>query len=371
VSTALEPVPHHSLWRPHFGSGIVEDSKRKRGEDVNANDRYAVEQTRDPVYGEDAYLLQDRETGSTALVLPGLGNNLMSFVAGLGDGRRLEVILGAPAGETRERSVWWGNPILFPFPNRVRDGRFRFEGEEYSLATNLDGTHHEHGLVREVPWRVEEAEGREGGAVLRSCVTTADHPSILRQYPFPFNLTVTYRLAGNSLRCDASVRNSGDRPLPMGFGLHPYFRAPLAAGGSRAECLLHIPARCHWELDPENLPTGRRLSLPPELDFDHPRPLGEIYLDHAYSDLRRAGGETICALRDPLAGVEARVRFGREFPELLVFAPTHLDTVCFEPYTCVTDAVNLAERVPNTGLLVLGPGEAWRGTVWLEVEGLV
>jgi galactose mutarotase-like enzyme len=56
----------------------------------------------------------------------------------------------------------------------------------------------------------------------------------LAQYPFPFTLEVTYRLAASGMEVTGHVRNPGYAPMPYAFGLHPGFRWPLA-GGDKAE----------------------------------------------------------------------------------------------------------------------------------------
>ena len=337
-------------------------------ESVPETGRYEVVTVKDSVFHEEAFSLRDHSAGSSALVIPRLGNNLMSFVAAMPDGRRLEAILGAPAGTTAGNAWRWGNPILFPFPNRVRDARYTFEGRPYRLDANMPEGHHLHGLVCYLPWRVERAAPESRGAMVLCAFKSEEHPDVLRQYPFSFRLAVAYILSGNTLTCEAEVRNLGTNTLPMGFGLHPYFRVPLAPGGSRKECLIAVPANRMWQLDVEKLPTGNQEPVPPELDFRRPRPLDDTYLDHSYTDLVREAGQTICRLNDPRAGVELVEEFGPEFPELVVLAPSDRSTVSFEPYSCVTDAINLFARRPGTGLVSLRPGETWQGSVRFSVR---
>lgn len=336
---------------------------------MRAIGRYVVDTIEDPVFQEEAFVLRDRSFGSSALVIPGLGNNLMSFVAALPDARQLEVILGAPPGATADSAWRWGNPILFPFPNRVRNARYSFGGREYRLDVNMAQGHHLHGLVCYLPWHVDEALAEEEGAVIRCSIRPEDHPDVLRQYPFPSMLKVTYILAGNVLRCEAEVLNEGRTSMPMGFGLHPYLRVPLGPGGRRRECLILVPAKRVWQLDAEKLPTGRQEPVPPDLDFRKPRPLEDIYLDHSYTDLTWEEDRCTCRLIDPVAQVEVVEQFGPEFPELVVLAPSDRSTVSFEPYSCVTDAINLAAQRPDTGLVILDPGARWKGSVKFSVTG--
>lgn len=59
---------------------------------------------------------------------------------------------------TRAGDASRGAPILFPFPNGVPDGRFRFRGHDHTLELNERGRpNHIHGFARDLPWAVEDA----------------------------------------------------------------------------------------------------------------------------------------------------------------------------------------------------------------------
>ncbi|MHB1006998.1 MAG: aldose epimerase family protein [Chloroflexota bacterium] len=327
-----------------------------------AGDRYTVITERDPTFGVEAFVLHDLQTGSRARVLPSLGNNLMGFAPVLAAGP-LEVML-VPA--TRDGAVGhssYGSPILFPFPNRIRLARYTFEGRAYQMEINTPEGHHIHGLVRSRPWRVLEATGTPTGAMLRAVFAAADHPDVLRQVPAPFTLAVTYYLKANTLRLTAEARNVGTRAMPMGFGVHPYFRLPLNAAGRPYDCSICVPASRLWVLDHAKMPTGRIEAVPPDLDYRVCRAVGEAELDHVYTGLKRERGSTVCRLHDGLAAADLSVRFGPEFSSVVVYAPADRPTLCFEPYTCVTNAVNLANSQAETGLVILKPGDVWRGGV--------
>jgi aldose 1-epimerase len=337
---------------------------------MDASARFAVERARDPVFGVDAYLLRDHHSGSLARVLPPLGNSLMSFAAGL-PGRRQEVLLSPAPEERAPRPTHFGVPLLFPFPNRIRRGVFKFQGHTYHMDITTPEGHHSHGLVRDRPWRVTLAAATPRGAVLRSVFEGERHGDVMRQYPFPFLLTVTYTLADDSLQLEAVAKNTGSRPMPMGFGIHPYFRLPLAEGGRPGVCQVQVPARRLWVLDADKLPLPRTEAVPPDLDFRTLRDLGEAELDHLYADLGRENGVATCRLRDPQARAEVSVSFGPEFPFVVLFAPAERPTICFEPYSCLTDAPNLTDAGQESGLVVLKPGATWQGRVLFRVRDTV
>ncbi len=103
--------------------------------------------------------------------------------------------------------------VLAPWPNRLEEGRYEFDGEAYQVPLN-EPPQAMHGLVRWASWRpVARAEDLvELEQVL--------HPQ--PGYPFSLRLTVEYRLGADGLTVRTSAENVGDRALPFGVGHHPY-----------------------------------------------------------------------------------------------------------------------------------------------------
>ncbi|MBI2939892.1 MAG: aldose 1-epimerase [Chloroflexi bacterium] len=328
--------------------------------------RFTVERIPEHHDGADAYELRDSAAGSSARLVPARGINLLSFVGSV-DECPVETILGPTPDQASASAFTFGNAILFPFPNRIRQSRFRWRGREYPLRPNWRGEHQIHGLITDHPWSLVRAAGTEAGALLHSRLVPTDDPVVAEQYPFPCRLDMIYTLCGGALRVDVTIENTGEGEMPFGFGMHPYFRMPLAAGGDRARCLVEVPAGRQWALDGDCLPTGEVVPVPPERDFRRLRAIGDLSLDDVYTDVAFAGDSTRCRLSDPAAEVELQVEFGRQFREIVVYAPPSRPTICFEPYTCPTDAANLEDRGVPAGVLTLAPGASWSAWVVIRV----
>lgn len=295
---------------------------------------YAVE-TKD-VDGVVVYELR-QSNGVVARIAPALGNNCFSFEAG---GERLDL---PPFDEFLKKPTSHGMPILFPFPNRLRDGKFTFAGKTYHVDPPR------HGFVRDKAWMVRELDAcTKLGAFLKASLDTADHPSILSQFPFPFRIEVTYCLERGVLSMHVHVFNTGSEPMPCGFGIHPYFARPPRAR-------LQVPARKRFELD-DALPTGRLEDLAGAYDFQIAAEVG-CSLDDIYTDLKAdAFGLVSCLLSSAEADDALVVEFkARDFPHIVLFTPpSPRQAVCIEPYTCPTDAFNLGRDV-----MVLHPKKNW------------
>ena len=120
--------------------------------------------------------------------------------------------------------MWQGNPefwtgrapLLFPICGRLFEGKYTYEGKEYALDR--------HGFARKCAFDVVSATDERVVLSLRSNEQTR------KQYPFDFELLVSYELRGNTLISDVVMNNMGDKPLIATFGAHPAFNVPLDTG---------------------------------------------------------------------------------------------------------------------------------------------
>jgi aldose 1-epimerase len=278
--------------------------------------------------------------GAHAEIVPEWGNNCISF-------RVPEPILEpVPFGEILSRPTSYGIPILFPFPNRIRDGRFGFRGEHFTVHPDR------HGFVRNKRWQVQ-ATGADvaKGAWITSRIEADWYPEdILAQFPFPFRLEVTHCLKEGQLEITAVATNTGSSEMPCGFGLHPYFRRPEHG-------TLQVPAGKRWELV-NQLPTGDRLDADGAYDLRYPRDVLTLNLDDIFTDLiAGADGLVRCVLDDRTRGIRTTVEFDRgTFPNVVIYTPpVPRQAICIEPYTCPTDAFNLHGRGVDAHLVLLAP----------------
>lgn len=311
------------------------------------------------------------DVGHEARIAPAAGFNAFSFTVPQ-EGERVPVLIEPPSDDVlRGGGFSFGCPILFPFPNRTGNGRYVFGGREYQLDVNYKDGNAIHGLVADSPWQVlDSGAGDEQGSWVSARFDTEQHPEVLRQYPFPCVLTVTWALRDGALHLHAQAQNTGAAALPMGFGIHPWFPAPLTPRGQRAECVLTVPARGRWELESEEqlIPTGDILPLEDGFDFSRGAKLGRQFLDDVYTGLIYEGGEHVCTVDDKISGLRLEVRASSVFREHVVYAPLDRDVICLEPYTGTTDFVNLSTRDVDAGIVILQPNEQWQGDISITLR---
>ena len=337
--------------------------------------------------GFHGFRLTDSESGAETHVFPQLGDNATTFRTvprGL-DGPPIDVVLPPERlSELARVPFSAGVPILFAFPNRVRDGRYEFEGNTYEMhdlySKKWDHAAGQaiHGLVDDKPWSVEQAAANRAGAFVTCSLRAESFSLVAAQFPFPCRLVVTHRLREGRLHLEAAVHNTGETDLPLGFGLHPWFPAAILPGAilpdvvdtipaqRRAGSEVRMPAAGYWELV-DRMPTGRVLPAEADAtkyDLREFRPLDARHYDDVFTGVRRDDrGWSEAALRDPESGLELFVAAGPEFREWVLYAPPDRSVVAIEPYTCTTDAANLAARGIDSGLIALPPGETWGSEV--------
>jgi aldose 1-epimerase len=313
---------------------------------------------------ETIWVLEAPDGRARAEVWPTGGFNCYHWQVARIEGE-LSLLYAAPDFFTSGRPTRTGIPVLFPFPNRIRDGRFTWDGKQYQLPLNdSSGKNAIHGFACRSAWRVVEVGADEQSAwVTGEFQGSVDAKDTAGLWPADYVLRLTYRLTPDSLRLEALVSNPDQTPLPFGLGYHPYLRI-----WSGAEARVTAPAGACWELQ-DGLPTGKRLPLDAARNLNEPRPFESLQLDDVLTDLPATTlPDGLCrrgTVRQPGATVE--VLADPAFRDLVVFTPSHREAVALEPYTCVTDAVNLQQRGVDAGWLVLPPQQTWAGVVELRL----
>lgn len=310
-------------------------------------------------------VLNDAQTQASARISTDIGFNCFEFLARV-SGTTVSVIDAAEGFEQGDKPVSHsGIPILFPFPNRIREGRFSWNGTSYELPESLVGYEGSgnaiHGFCLDRPWRVtEQTESR----VTAEFQTSIDAPERLPLWPADAKICVSYSLSGNCLRADFTVTNPDSTPLPWGLGTHAYFRIPVASDSASEHCTVHAPTAKCWELD-QCLPTGRIIDAPAGADLSSGPQFDGLNLDDVYTNVRSERGVVSCRIVDGKSGLQVEQRSDDSFREIVAFTPPWTSAVCLEPYTCTTDAINLQQQGVDAGLRVLEPGESWKG--WIEI----
>jgi galactose mutarotase-like enzyme len=287
----------------------------------------------------------------------------VAVVVELGGGLRTYTVAGQEVvdgyGED-ELPAGGAGQILAPWPNRLRDGRYTWQGQTYQVDLS-EPVHHNaiHGLVKWLPW---EAAPVSTAAVTFSC-QFAPNPG----YPWRLELTTTWSLEAAGLRAQHTATNLSDSAAPFGFGAHPYLILP---GTKVDDLVLSVPAERRLLLDGRKLPIGATPVAGTDWDYTGGRRIGAAKLDTAFGGgpgATAAGGDaaaggsaavlsTVDGARRVTVWADGAFRWWQAFTSDALAAPRTRRSVGIEPMTCPPDAFHSGRDV-----VTLEPGQTWRG----------
>jgi len=295
-----------------------------------------------PPSGEQIELRHGDQTAVAVTVGGGLRSYQVGGVDVL-DGFAADAMADGARGQT-----------LIPWPNRVRDGKWTWQGEERQLAITEPAQHNAiHGLVRWLGWTVAD---RAADSVTLRCATWPQ-PG----YPWPLEVSVRYAVGDEGLTVEQSITNRGDNPAPVAAGAHPY----LTVGTDRVDdAVLHVDAGAWIDTGEQQIPTGVVPVEGTPYDFREPRPIGTTEIDYTFTQLRRGDdGRFTLTLRHPSEQRAVALWVDESYDYVEVFTGDALPDPArrrrglgVEPMTAPPNAL-----ASGTSLRVLAPGETWTG----------
>lgn len=248
---------------------------------------------------------------------------------------------------------------LIPWPNRIRHGRYAWNGrtEQLDLSEPEKGGAI-HGLTRWANWEVEQQA--------ESYLSLVHTQHACQGWPWVLSCRLEYRLDASGLSVHTTVVNRSSTPCPFGTGAHPYLTV-----GTRAIDPAHVrvPGTVYLPVDKEGIPTGRERVDGTPYDLRTMQPLGERQIDVTYTDLERdADGRARVHLAHPDGSPAVALWADEAYPYFEIFTGDTLPQedrrrtgLGVEPMTCAPDAFNSGQ-----GLITLAPGQTHTATWGVE-----
>lgn len=226
---------------------------------------------------------------------------------------------------------------LVPWPNRIRDGRYTFDGVDYQLPiSEVPRNTALHGLGEGTAWQLVRHTDTEVAQ------TTVIYPQT--GWNGVLEVTITHALDNEGLTVTATARNVGATRAPYGYGVHPYISADL----STTE--LRLPFAQELLVDPERLLPIELSHVTPEHDFRGGRTVGDTGFDTAMTGADGAWEIVIIDRRRRVS-----LWADETLPWFQIFSTPTRDALAVEPMTCGPDAFN--EGPTHDGMIVLNPGD--------------
>ena len=227
----------------------------------------------------------------------------------------------------------YASSILFPFANRVKDGKYRFMSKNYCLECNETKAQNAlHGLIFNKKFvLVDENISRKSALVKLSYSESEPHPG----FPFLFTIDLIYKISTNKIELKVEVSNTGKKSFPFTIGWHPYFKIY-----EKSKSFLRLKSSKKIDSDERNITTGIKNITTP-----NPLLLNNINLDDAFIlDKNKVMIETL--------SYKAKLTFSAPSNYLQLYTPKNSNTIAIEPMTGVSDSFN-----NGIGLKKLNPNE--------------
>lgn len=236
-----------------------------------------------------------------------------------------------------------GTPLI-PWPNRLADGAYRFDGTDYQVPLTEPDKHNAiHGFLTWRSWQAVEHQDH------RVVMGTRLRP--MGGYPFALDIQVAYDLGPGGLTVTTTATNIGDQTAPYGCGQHPY----LSPGrGLIDDCSLRLGAATRILTDdPRQLPTGTEAVEGTDYDFRAGKRLGGQHLDAPFTDLERdQDGKAWARLTAP-DGTAVELWVDEHYPIIEIYTgdtlspPRRRAGLGTEPMTCPPNAFQTGTDVTH------------------------
>jgi len=311
-------------------------------------------QVREEEFGTNSvFKLLDTKTGEFVSILPCLGGSINQMTLN-NKGNLIKIMDGYSSIRDAEKNLTssFKGSNLFPFPNRIADGKYNFNNQVYQLTLNFPQENNAiHGLLFDEEFKIVDKQDGATGSMLILEYEAKE----AKGYPFRYYFKTLYRLReNNGFECEIQVTNLMDHPIPVAHGWHPYFKL----GESQINDLqLQFQAKNILKVDKRNIPTGESISYN---KFNKLTTILDINLDNCFrlsEENERA--ETIIMNKSSDFGYKIWQETGSyKYNYLQIYTPPHRKSIAIEPMTCIPDAFNNKE-----GLIILSPSESF-SVIW-------
>lgn len=234
--------------------------------------------------------------------------------------------------------------ILFPFANRIKDGKYTFNGGHFQLETNQKEENNAlHGLVYNKTFEVINLKTSSNAA---SVLLEYNETNISEGFPYTYTIQLEYTFSKENFKLKINIKNTDSKSFPFTLGWHPYF-----VSANLHESSLQLDSNEKMVLDDRNITTGTT-----ETDTTK---LVKI-ADNQFDDCWVLNSDEVL-FKTPKYNLKFNATGDNNF--LQVYTPPRENTIAIEPTTGVSDSFN-----NNIGLQTLEPNEEYAITWSLNIK---
>ncbi|GAA4305311.1 aldose epimerase family protein [Aestuariibaculum suncheonense] len=219
----------------------------------------------------DQYTLKNEKGMEVSIIT--FGGIITNWTAPDKNNNYKDVVLGYETLAPYETNPTFFGALIGRYGNRIANGKFSLNGEEYALATN-DGSNHLHGGTKgfdKVVWTASETQTDSTA----SLVLTYLSKDMEEGYPGNLNTKVVYTLDNNNaLRVDYEAIT--DKPTIVNLTQHSYFNLTGDFSKTILNHKLSIDADQFVPVNETLIPTGELVKVEgTPFDFRTAKPIGQ------------------------------------------------------------------------------------------------
>ena len=238
----------------------------------------------------------------------------------------------------------YASSILFPFVNRIKDGKYTFNNSKYQLSCNEgDKNNALHGLVYNKTF------------VCTKKILTLNYASVTLKYkdfgrhlgfPFKFDIELTYTLNKKGIILSVKIDNKDKKNFPFSIGWHPYFYSKNLDNST-----LNFSSNKKYVFDNQQIISGTT-----DLNIEMPFQLKAVTLDDCYP---------LKTNEIDFSTPEYSFNIGSTSKEnfLQLYTPEVHNVIAIEPMTGAADNFN-----NKIGLQTLQPNETYNMKWLIAIE---
>lgn len=302
-------------------------------------------------FGSAEKIVLSHPSGLSAEILPQYGAALNAFHIIARNGDIVNIIDGYLSDtEPAETAALYKGVFLFPFPNRLKDGKWKYNGQTLQFPINEKARNNAlHGFLFDAKFEIEETSA---SVEMASVLLRYRPKSIPKYYPFDYQMEIEYILTeGQGLAVKTKVQNINKIDLPYGLGFHPYFKT----GSSINDLIFQMADVKSLDVDSQMIPNGAKTNF---RLFDNPQIIGETSLDTCFEILKPD------IFKVHILDTEKKLKFtvwqesgidGLGY--LQIYTPPHRKSIAIEPMTSKANA--LQDQSPDLQILEAGNAQTY------------
>ena len=295
-------------------------------------------------------IFENKESGCRFSLVPEFGATVLELIF---NGKNILDHYQSP--EELEVGAWSKNAVLFPFPNRLKNGQYETDGKKYQFPINDNNTQNAlHGLGHQKPFSVKHIELSSTEAKI---ICTYQDEGENESYPFPFVCKISFCIkTDNEFEVELFFQNNSQQRIPVGLGWHPYFILSEKIN----DCFLQMPTCQMIEVDEYMIPTGTKYDYS---FFKKKKKIEKVVLDNGFK-LKKENGRAAIIVEGDYGTLNYWQEVGHRLWNFVqVFTPPNRKSIAIEPMTCNIDAFNNRD-----GLILLESGEKIGGKFGLRLD---